>query len=130
MRPPRPVILTDAISHWRAMGRWTPQFFKDEYGDLEVVVDGEAMALGELVDRVEKSTEDNPAPYLRNQALAEWPPELLAEVSPMPDCTKPNWLESRLFPRGKSWRPSRCISGAEARSSTFSTTTAFTPMPS
>jgi cupin-like protein len=101
MRPPRPVILTDAISHWRAMGRWSPQFFKSEYGDLEVVVDGEAMALGELIDRVETSTEDNPAPYLRNQALAEWPPDLLAEVSPMPACTKPNWLESRLFPRGE-----------------------------
>jgi len=101
MRPPRPVILTDAISHWPALGKWTPQFFKSEYGDLEVVVDGEAMALGDLVERVENSTEDNPAPYLRNQALREWPPELLAEVTPMPYCTKPNWLESRVFPRGE-----------------------------
>ena len=56
------------------------------------------MALGDLIDRIEASTDDNPAPYLRNQALAEWPPELPADVSPMPDCTRPNWLESRLFP--------------------------------
>ena len=81
--------------------RWSPQFFKEEYGHLEVEVDGESMALGDLIDRVEASTDDNPAPYLRNQALAEWPPELTADVSPMPDCTRPNWLESRFFPVGR-----------------------------
>ena len=102
LRPLRPVILTDAISHWRALGRWSPQFFKEQYGDLEVEVDGEAMALGDLIDRVEASTDDNPAPYLRNQALAEWPPELSADVFPMPDCTQPNWLESRVFPKGET----------------------------
>lgn len=100
LNPLRPVILTDAISHWGALGRWTPQFFKDNYGDLEVEVDGETMRLGDLIDRVEASTDENPAPYLRNQALAEWPAELYADVSPMPDCTQPNWLESRVFPKG------------------------------
>ena len=98
LSPPRPVIFTDAIAHWPAMGRWTPQFFKSEYGDLEVEVDGEKMALRDLVDRVEASTEDNPAPYLRNQLLSKWPRALTADVSPMPECTKPNWLESRFFP--------------------------------
>jgi hypothetical protein len=98
LSPLRPVILTDAISHWRALGKWTPQFFKQEYGGLQVEVDGETMALGDLIDRVEVSTSENPAPYLRNQALADWPPELFDEVSPMPDCTQPNWLESRFFP--------------------------------
>ena len=34
LRPLRPVILTDAISHWRALERWSPQFFKEEYGGL------------------------------------------------------------------------------------------------
>lgn len=98
LSPPQPVILTDAISHWRALGRWTPQFFKQEYGDLQVVVDGETMALRDLIDRIEVSTSENPAPYLHNQLLAEWPPELSAEVTPMPECTQPNWLESRFFP--------------------------------
>jgi Cupin-like domain len=102
LRPLRPVILTDAISHWGALGRWSTQFFKEQYGDLQVEVDGEAMALGDLIDRVEASTDDNPAPYLRNQALAEWPPELSADVFPMPDCTQPNWLESRAFPKGQA----------------------------
>lgn len=98
LSPPRPVILTDALSHWPALGRWSPQFFKTEYGHLEVQVDGERMTLRELVDRIEASSEDHPAPYLRNQPLAEWPPELTADVSPMPECTLPNWLQSRFFP--------------------------------
>jgi len=102
LHPLRPVILTDAISHWGALGRWSPEFFKKEYGALEVEVDGETMALGDLIDRVEASTDDNPAPYLRNQALAEWPPELSSDVFPMPDCTQPNWLESRVFPNGEN----------------------------
>lgn len=98
MRPPRPVIVTDAISHWRALGRWTPQFFKTEYGHLSVKVDDETMVLGDLIDRIEASTPDAPAPYLHNQLLADWPPELFAEVLPMPQCSQPNWLESRFFP--------------------------------
>lgn len=102
LRPLRPVILIDAISHWGAMGRWSPQFFKNEYGHLEVDIDGEALVLRDLIDRVQASTDDNPAPYLRNQPLAEWPPELSADVFPMPDCTQPNWLESRLFPSGEN----------------------------
>ena len=98
LRPLVPVVLTDAIEHWAALGKWTPEFFRTSYGDLQVEVDGESMLLRELVERVEASTPEHPAPYLRNQALAEWPPELLADVSPMPACTQPNWLESRVFP--------------------------------
>lgn len=98
LSPPRPVIVTDGISHWRALGRWTPQFFKQECGDLQVVVDGDTMALRDLIDRIEVSTSEDPAPYLRNQSLAEWPPELTDEVMPMPEFTQPNWLDSRFFP--------------------------------
>ena len=98
LNPLRPVILTDALSHWRALGRWTPQYFKENYGGLQIDIDGETMPLRDLIDRIESSTSENPAPYLRNQALAEWPPELADEVTPMPECTQPNWLESRFFP--------------------------------
>lgn len=98
LMPLRPVILTDAIDHWSALGRWTPAFFKTHYGHLNVAVDGEVMTLADLVDRVNASTDERPAPYLRNQLLSDWPAELCAELSPMPQCTRPNWLESRLFP--------------------------------
>jgi hypothetical protein len=100
--PLKPVIVTDGIAHWGALGKWSPQFFKTTYGSIVVEVDGESMTLAELIDRVEASTADEPAPYLRNQALADWPAELSADVFPMPDCTRPNWLESRFFPSGRS----------------------------
>ena len=64
--PLRPVILTDSIAHWPALGKWTPQFFKEHYGDLEVKIDGQLLAMKDLIDQVEASTEDTPAPYLRN----------------------------------------------------------------
>jgi hypothetical protein len=41
--------MTDAISHWSALGRWSPKFFKHEYGHLEIELDGETMALGALI---------------------------------------------------------------------------------
>ena len=114
--PLKPVILTDAISHWAALGKWTPQFFKSNYGSLVVEVDAESFALGDLIDRVEASTDDRPAPYLRNQALADWPLELSGDVFPMPECTQPNWLESRFFPSGKSLSsPEVYIGGPGAR---------------
>ena len=96
--PLRPVILTDAINHWRALGRWTPQFFRTHYGSRDVVVDGQTYALADLVSRVEASTRSCPAPYLRNLLLQSWAPELMADITPLPGCAEPNWLASRLFP--------------------------------
>lgn len=100
LEPLQPVVITDAISHWPALGKWTPQFFKEHYGHLEVEIDGQHMALDDLIDRVEASTEDNPAPYLRNQTMADWPAELMSDITPMPECTRQNWLESKYFPSG------------------------------
>ena len=68
---------------------------------MKIQIDGEAMTLGELVDRVDTSTHERPAPYLRNHILSDWPAELGADVSPMPVSTRANWVDSRLFPAGK-----------------------------
>lgn len=93
----KPVIVLGAIDHWPARVKWTPTFFKARYGSLEVVVDGNTWKLGELIDRILGSTPEDPAPYLRNQNMADWPLELWADISPMPECTRPNYLESRLL---------------------------------
>jgi len=34
----QPIIFTDLIKSWPAADKWTPQFFKSEYGDLQVPV--------------------------------------------------------------------------------------------
>ena len=111
-RPLRPVIADRRDFALGRLGRWSPQFFKEEYGDLEVEVDGETMALGDLIDRVEASTDDNPAPYLRNQALAEWPPELSADVLPDARLHAAQLAREPRLPKGENLRLSRCTSGA------------------
>jgi hypothetical protein len=44
------------------------------------------------------STQENPAPYLRAQKLAEIFPELCADIEPLPHYSQPNWTESRYLP--------------------------------
>lgn len=94
----RPVVLSGAIDHWRALGKWTPDYFRTAYATRRVIVDGREWALGDLIDQIERSTPEHPAPYLRNELLTRWPAELQSDIMPMPACTQPNWLESRVFP--------------------------------
>jgi histone arginine demethylase JMJD6 len=98
LRPPHPVIVTDATAGWPALRKWTPGFFAERYGHLSVTLDGRTMTLRELVAEVEGSTPERPAPYLHNQLLAKWPRELLDDVTPLPRFALPNWLDSPLFP--------------------------------
>ena len=100
----RPVILTDALGGWKALGKWTPEYFGERYGDLRATIDGRPMTVREVVARVRASSPECPAPYLRNQPLADWPADVRADVMPLPACTAPNWLESHLFPTRESLR--------------------------
>ncbi len=99
--PNRPVIVTDALRQWKAVGRWTPEFFKREFGDMNLALNkvawskengGADASMASFVDRVLASTDENPAPYLRNQNLCELFPSLMQDVSPMPGYSFPNWL--------------------------------------
>jgi hypothetical protein len=102
LEPLRPVILTDAIAAWPALGKWTPEYFRDRWGSLVVTLDGRTLSLRELAEEILASTPERPAPYLRNQLLSAWPEEIRRDVAPLPECTGPNWLESRLFPSRES----------------------------
>ncbi len=100
--PLRPVIVTDAVRGWPALGKWTPEFFREHYGTLPIRVDGRSMTLGDMIELILASTPDQPAPYLRNQLLSRWPRELRSDVTPLPIYTQPNWLESPLLVRRRS----------------------------
>ena len=116
IRPMRPVIVTDAIGHWRALRRWTPELFRDEYGSTEVVVDQKTHALRDYINALLAATPEAPAPYMRNVLLDKWLPELMADISPLPRCITPNWLDSRVFPARESMRTLEIyIGGAGAR---------------
>src|SRR3954451_22707127 len=82
LEPLKPVIVTDAIEHWTARRKWTPAFFRDAYGSRSVTVDGVHHRLADLLDLIERSNASAPAPYLRNLGIADWAPELLADIQP------------------------------------------------
>lgn len=99
--PLNPVIITDGIEHWAARKKWTLDFFKQQYGTLPLTIDGRQLTMGTLIDEVKASTPERPAPYLRNHPVKDLPHELQHDVSPMPKCASPNWLDSPLL---KTWK--------------------------
>lgn len=105
----KPVIVTDAIRQWKALSRWTPEFFKTEFGDLRFTIakevkprvgyneqkDGVAYTMAQFIDRVLESTDENPAPYFRNRVLYQMFPSLKQDIEPLPEYFLPNWLPDR-----------------------------------
>lgn len=104
----KPVVIAGALDRWQALARWTPQFFKQTYGGVALHADnqpytlggflpkrkdGSPFTLGEFIDLVLASSDENPAPYLRNVHIEKFLPELNAYLLPIPDYFQPNWLE-------------------------------------
>jgi histone arginine demethylase JMJD6 len=87
------VVITGALENWRARAQWTPDFFRQRHVDIPLHVenqpytlggflprrdDGKPLTLSEFIDLVLASTEENPAPYLRNVHIDKFLPELNA----------------------------------------------------
>ena len=108
----KPVVITDAIREWKAISRWTPEFFKNEFGDLRFTLNGSKKSgyktesgvgeftMAQFIDRVLASTDDDPAPYFRNRILHEEFPTLKEDVEPLPDYFLPNWLAESYLLKG------------------------------
>jgi len=111
--PLKPVVVTDAFSGWRAMGRWTPEFFKQEFGRMKFILNedpnqrsgykdneiGTEYTMSRFIDRVNESTDENPAPYFRNRVLYDLFPSLKQDIEPLPEYFLPNWLADRYLVR-------------------------------
>src|SRR5687767_8852544 len=95
---------------WKALSRWTPEFFREEFGSLKFMIanqeKGQAQYKGggdveytmaQLIDLVVQSTDENPAPYFRNQILYDLFPSLKEDIEPLPTYFQPNWLPERYF---------------------------------
>ena len=90
----KPVIVTDAIRRWKALSRWTPEFFKTEFGDMKFTIEerpkkgagykdgngGVEYTMAQFIDRVLKLTVGSGA-YFRNQPLFSLFPSLREDVS-------------------------------------------------
>lgn len=104
--PLKPVIIKDALLDWKALGRWTPEFFKREFGNMKIRVGDDLRGkvgyqggsqpveytMESFIDCVLQSTPENPAPYFRNQILYDLFPSLKQDIEPLPEYFEPNWL--------------------------------------
>jgi Cupin-like domain len=94
--PKKPVVISGALAGWAALDKWTPDYFKSRYGTKNLTIDGKKYTMAEFIDRINSSTPDTPAPYLRNAVVEQFLPELLADITPEPPYFRPNWLDGKL----------------------------------
>ncbi|QHV96581.1 cupin-like domain-containing protein [Spirosoma endbachense] len=99
IEPAIPVILTDATKDWEAMGKFTPQFFKDNYSHITKEIRGKTYSLPEYVDLMLASTPEKPAPYPFNFNLEHRAPELLDDLKPDILYSKSDRVKHPLLPK-------------------------------
>ncbi|MGC1631579.1 MAG: cupin-like domain-containing protein [Gelidibacter sp.] len=92
-----PVVIGDASKDWSAKNKFTPNFFKTNYGNRMVEVQGEQYKLGDFIDMMEKATLENPAPYPCKLQLDREYPELLPDITPRFEYANPDWSHNKLL---------------------------------
>jgi histone arginine demethylase JMJD6 len=103
--PGIPVIFTDATKVWKANGLLTPDWFRancpNKLSDVTDKATGKPYTMTEVMDLVESSSVENPAPYPLTFNITNEIPEMLDLLQPMGlNYAKPNWLEDKAFKRG------------------------------
>jgi len=117
----RPVVIKDAARSWPALSKWTPAFFKNNYGSRQVpvferkraVTTKGSVALADYVDEITSSNFESRAKYLFSLKIPREFPELLKDTEPRPTYWDPNWLESKFLLPGLSNFKLRNITGLE-----------------
>jgi histone arginine demethylase JMJD6 len=99
IEPSIPVILTDAADEWGAMTKFTPEFFKKEYGHVTKTINGVTYTISEFIDRMLTSTPENPAPYPFSFNIETFFPELMKDIKPEIVYGKVDRVNHPLVPR-------------------------------
>jgi histone arginine demethylase JMJD6 len=98
-KPGIPVIFKTASKAWKANGLFTPDYFRKNFGERRTVVNDQEYSVREILDLVENSSADFPAPYPCKFDIPSQLPELLSLISPLGmHYAEPNWFESKAFP--------------------------------
>jgi hypothetical protein len=97
LMPRKPVIIVDGLKEWPALRKWTPEFFKTNFGDKQVTVDKTPMRLGDYIDLVLSSTPEKPCPYLSALHVRQEFSEIAPDIEPDLKYTLPDRLRSRLM---------------------------------
>ncbi len=103
--PNKPVVMSGVLDQWNALRRWTPEFFKAEFGSMKFSINdteygqegygktaGIEFTMAEFIDQVLASTEEKPAPYFRRRSVCSMFPSLEDDIEPLPKYLQPNWL--------------------------------------
>ncbi len=97
----RPAVIRNA-TRWPAFGKWSLDFFRSRFPHHQVTAGNREWRMADFIDRVEASTPQDPAPYLREWPINRELPALLPDISPAPAVTLPNWINGNLLP--KRWK--------------------------
>ena len=101
-KPGIPLVFTRAAKVWKANGLFSPDWFRENYPDRETDVRGTRYKMKEVMDLVEKSTTENPAPYPIIFDIPKSIPELMPLLDPLDlNYASPNWLKNKMFQLGK-----------------------------
>jgi len=100
VEPNRPVVIVDAAPGWAALRSWTPEYFKNKYGDQNVEVTyGVKSQMAEVMDGVLASTAEKPGPYLHKVIIHQHMPALLSDLAPENTYAFPRRYCSPLMPK-------------------------------
>ncbi len=103
VRSNRPVVVRNATREWPALRKWTPQFFKESFGERFIQVGhNQRMRFDEFIDGVLASTHDKPGPYMYRLFFHQHLPEVLSDLSPPNPYSFPRRHASPLMP--EFWR--------------------------
>lgn len=93
--PRKPVVLADALKHWPAARRYTPEFFAREFGDMRIQSAGKAYRLADALALQEAGSGGQPGPYpcaLTDAAT------FVRDIAPRIPCSLPNRHTHPLVP--------------------------------
>ncbi len=62
-QPGIPVVFKNASKVWKAKDLFSPDWFRSHYGERKTEVKGQIYTMREVMDMVETSSANNPAPY-------------------------------------------------------------------
>lgn len=100
-KPGIPLVLKNATKVWEAYNTFTPDWFRQHYGDRTADVNGVVYTMREVLDLVEGKDTSRPVPYPCKFHIPTALPEVMPMVMPVNlGYAKPNWLESSWFKRG------------------------------
>lgn len=101
-KPRIPLIFENASKVWKAHGRITPDYLRENFSERSTRINYKEYTIEEILDRVAVSTPENPAPYPAIFEIRTQLPELLPLIQPLNmGYAKPNWFEENVFPPGK-----------------------------